>query len=78
MAIVSKKEIIKPSYVLEVEYANYIEVGDTCNIKVTSYLTTAPSTDLHINCYIIVNGEEESSFPINIGQDKEHKEVKES
>ena len=76
MAIVSKREIIKPSYVIEVEYANYIEVGDTCNIKVTSYFTTAPSI-VNIKCSIFVNGEEESSFPINIGQDKEHKEVKE-
>ena len=76
-AIVSKREIINPAYTLEIEYSNYIEVGDPCNIKVTSYWTAPPAVAPQIMCYIFVKGQEESSFPINIGQDDQHKEVKE-
>jgi len=85
-SIVSKKEIINPSYKLEVEYTNYIEVGDTCNIKVSSYSPySPPATDSastssaapHIKCDIFVKGLEEFTFPIGIGQDDQHKEVKE-
>jgi hypothetical protein len=76
-SIVSNKQFIKSSYVLEVEYANYIEIDDTCNIKVTSYSMVTPSTAPQIRCEIIIKGQVESTFPISIGTDEKHKEVKE-
>lgn len=76
-SIVSKRDIKKPGYVLEVEYSNYIEMGDTCNIKVASFLdgSPSPSPSPQIECYIMVKHEEEFSFPIIVGQDAQHKEV---
>lgn len=73
--VTSKTELRTKDYVFEVEYANYIEAGDTCNIRIISYRLQPAGNQVapEIKCYLFVGGQQEYNFKINIGQDEQHK-----
>lgn len=75
-AITSNSELEFEGYGFDLEYSNYIGLGDSWSIKVSSYRKIdlpAGGTDPEIRCCLFVGGKEEYSFKIEIGNNQNNK-----
>jgi hypothetical protein len=73
--ITSRVDLRDEKYVFEVEYTNYIELGDSCYVKISAYRKGPLPNNEHseIKCYLFVGGKEEYNFKIEVGDDENHK-----